>query len=212
MIEQTLQISFKSNLLFGPSKQLTVSKESIQLTKAGKTAEKSIRFDKADIVAYRFGIKWISGYTFTIGREYHIFVKDKADREMKISLQSLYGFKKAKLGEQYSEIMQSLWVNHFREIANDYLKQLSDGKTISLCGVQITDKDVTIETNNLLTKKRVSIPWKHLGTKDYHTYYAIFSTENPADVNRGYYYMDEWNAGILYTVVETLKEHFSEAN
>lgn len=195
----------------GPSKQLTVSKESIQLTKVGKTKQ-AIRFDKADIVAYRFGIKWISGYAFTIGREYHIFVKDKTGREIKISLQSLYGFKKAALGEQYSEIMQSLWVNYFKEIASDYLKQLSDGKTINLCGVEITNKDVTIETNNLLTKKSVSIPWEHVGTKDYHIYYAIFSQENPTDINRGYYYMDEWNAGILYTVVETLKERFSEPN
>ena len=212
MKEPVLNITFKSNLLLGTSKQLTVSKEFIELTKAGKSAEKAIRFNKADIVAYRFGIKWISGYAFTIGREYHIFVKDKAGREMKISLQSLYGFKKAKLGEQYSEIMQSLWVNYFKEIANEYLKQLSDGKTINLCGVQLTDKDFTIETNNLLSKNRVSIPLEHVGTKDYHTYYAIFSTENPADINRGYYYMEEWNAGILYTVMETLKEHFSESD
>jgi hypothetical protein len=210
--KQNLTITFKSNLLLGPSKQLTISNEFIELTKAGKSTEKAIRFDKADIVAYRFGIKWISGYAFTIGREYHIFVKDKADREMKISLQSLYGFKKAVLGEQYSEIMQSLWVNHFKDLANAYLKQLSEGNTVTLCGVQLTQQDVTIETKNRLINKKLVIPWEQIGTKDYYTYYAIFSTENPADINRGYYYMDEWNAGILYTVVETLKEQFSESN
>ncbi|MDH4474707.1 MAG: hypothetical protein QE487_19030 [Fluviicola sp.] len=203
---------FKSNLLFGTSKQLTVSKEFIELTKAGKTDEKSIRFDKADIVAYRFGIKWISGYAFTIGREYHIFVKDKADREMKISLQSLYGFKKAETSKHYSQIIRSMAEYYLKEIVEDYLQQFSEGKPITICGVQLTETDVTIETKNRLINKKIAIPWQNVGIKGYHTYFAIFSDENPTDINRSYYYLEEWNVGILFAVMEPLINQFSEVN
>lgn len=210
--KQNLTINFKSNLLLGPSKQLTVSKEFIELTKAGKSSEKAIRLNKADIVAYRFGIKWISGYAFTIGREYHIFVKDKADREMKISLQSLYGFKKVESTKYYSQINRSIAEYYLKDIVEDYLQQFSEGKPITICGVQLTKTDVTIETKNRMINKKIAIPWKNVGIKGYRTYFAIFSEENPADFNRGYYYLEEWNVGILFVVMETLMKRFSESN
>ncbi|MES2556502.1 MAG: hypothetical protein V4604_10150 [Bacteroidota bacterium] len=210
LTEQPYSLTFKPNLILGPTKQLIVSKESIQLNRIGKSNEQAIHFDKNDIVSYRFGIKWITGYMFTIGREYQLFIKDNTDRTIKINLKSFYGFKKKELTQRYSKIIESVWKNYFAKIANDYLKQLSDGEMITICGVRITDKEVTIETNNPLNKKSISIPWEHVGTKDYHTYYAIFSTENPTDINRGYYYKDEWNVGVLYSVMETLKNHLTE--
>jgi hypothetical protein len=210
--KHSLTINFKSNLLIGPSKQLTISNEFIQLTKVGNTTEKAIRINKADIVAYRFGVKWIKGYAFTIGREYHIFIKDKAHGEMKISLQSLYGFKKAETSKYYSQIIRSMAEYYLKDIVEDYLQQFSEGKPITICGVQLTETDVTIETKNRLINKKIAIPWQNVGIKGYHTYFAVFSNENPTDINRSYYYLEEWNVGILFVVMETLISQFSESH
>jgi hypothetical protein len=209
-LKKEFSLVFKPHII-GASKQLTVSDQFIQLKAAGKD-DKGTRLDKQDIVAYRFGVKWINGYKFTIGREYQIFVKDSFGCVLKIGFKSLYGYKRNELYAQYNDVMKAIWDNHLSDLATNYLQQVSSGETIRICGVEITQTTVTIEARKILNKKKVTLPWELVGTKDYATYYAIFSTENPAEENSTYNYLDDWNAGILYSVIETLKKHFSESS
>ena len=39
---------------------------------------------KEDIAGIRYGIHFIDGYKFTIGREYQIFIRNKSDKELNI--------------------------------------------------------------------------------------------------------------------------------
>lgn len=204
-MEETLNIEIKSSLI-GKSKQLIVAKEYIQLSSNG---DNKIRFDKQDIVAYRFGVHWIKGLEFTIGREYRIFLKDSFDCTLKISFRSLYRNKLAEKGELFQSVMKSIWVNYFDEIVTNYLNQVANGETIRICNVEISDKNVTIEPPKMLNKRKVTIPWQHLGTKNYQTYYALFSDENPIEINCMYRYLEDWNTGVLYSVIETLKSQLN---
>ncbi len=207
-MKEELNITYKPNIA-GTSKQLIISKESIQLNSVGKEIEKVLHFDKRDVAEYRFGMKWIRGYAFTIGREYQIFIKDWMDRVIKISFKSIYGYRKNELHERYSKIIRALWDHHLTDIASAYYQQISKGETVHICGVEITNRDITIESQNILNKKKIVIPWELLGTQEYHTYYALFSIENPAELNCTYNYLDDWNAGLLFSVIETIKRHHS---
>ena len=52
--------------------------------------------------------------------------------------------------------------------------------------------------------KRVEISWENIRTKSYHTYFAIYSVENPSEINRGYNYKEDWNTNVLHSVLRTL--------
>jgi len=181
----------------------------MQLNSVGKETEKILRFNKQDIAEFRFGINWIQGYKFTIGREYQIFVKDWMDRVIKINFRSLYGYKRKELHQLYGKIIGAIWDNHLTEITSVFLQQILDGEAVEICGVRITKKEITIEPRKILNKKKITIPWEFLGTKNYETYYALFSTENPSELNCTYNYLDDWNAGILFSVIETFKRLYS---
>lgn len=202
-----IDLFFKPNII-GSSKRLVISKGFISLNSISKN-ENQTRISRQEIRSYRFGIKWLTGYKFTIGREYQIFIKDSADKVHKISFKSLYGYKKVELNQYFNTIIQSLWNFYFKDLVYHYIELINEGKAIDISGVRITDKYVVIKTRNLLKGKHFSIPWKDVGTKDYATYYAIFSNENPADINCGYNYLNDWDVALLYSIIETLKKHYA---
>ena len=42
-----------------------------------------------------------------------------------------------------------------------------------------------------------------MDTKDYYTYFTIFSKSNALNINRGYSYMYDWNTDLLFNVINT---------
>jgi hypothetical protein len=58
--------------------------------------------------------------------------------------------------------------------------------------------------NGIIKEEPKTIPWEEVRTRDYRNYFAIYSIENPTNINRGYNYKDDWNTGVLYSVVRTI--------
>lgn len=190
--------------VIGAKRKLVLVERDVQLsTVTGKSLGKS-NFTPEEIVAFRCGIKWISGYAFTIGREYQIFLKDAYEVEMKISFKSIYGYNRKQLSKYYGQILDQIWKHHFSEMVDTYLNEIHSGETIELCGVEISNQSVRFKTTNFLQNGVETVPWDALGAKDYSTYYALFSKNHPADINRGFYYLDDWNAHVLRHVVEEM--------
>ena len=124
--------------------------------------------------------------------------------EMKINFRSVYGYNRKLLSKQYGNILDTIWTEHFKELIEEYIRRIQSGETVILCDVALSSTDVTFKTSNFLNKSVETIPWEELGTKDYATYYALFSKNNPADINRGFYYLDDWNVYLLGQVIEKL--------
>ncbi len=162
------------------------------------------QFDKESIVEYRYGIKWIDGIYFTIGREYQIFIRNKENHILKINFKSFYGINKKEYHNKYAEIVDTLWQLYFSDISRFYLDKFHNEEDFTINNVIFTKNNLTINVNGIIKEEAKTIPWEKVGTRDYQTYFAIYSIDNPLDINRGYNYHADWNTGLLYSVVRTI--------
>jgi hypothetical protein len=160
-------------------------------------------FYKNEIDAYRFGIKWTTFY-FTFGREYQIFIKNKVGKEIKINFKTYCGNKKHEYHSKYQEILDSLWDNYFSEIINNYIEKHNKGEDFQIEDVVFTKDYISLKVDNLVKQKEIKILWNDIRTKNYQTYFAIYSITNPKDLNKAFSYLDDWNTGIIYSVLRTI--------
>jgi len=210
---QQIDLVVKRGLLDNLPRRLTISPNYFQFEDKTLISSPSIRFEKSQIEGYRFGIRWIKGFKFIIGREYQLFIHNKDGKEIKIHFKTVYGYKKKELHDKFNQILEGVWAFYFADIAGDYLERFRKEEDIEICNVGIKKKNITIQTSGIFKEKQITIPWNKVATRTYITYYAIYSTDNPADINRGYSYLNDWNTFVLYSVIETLlKERANENN
>ena len=88
------------------------------------------RLLKNDIAEWKYGIKWINGYQFTIGRIYCIDIRDSNNEVIKTRLKSIYGIRKKELSEKYSKIVNVLYDNFFYDISGSYLDKFAAEKDL----------------------------------------------------------------------------------
>lgn len=198
------QLSIKRGFLNNRERQLIINPEFIKFECNDKLSNEFVQFNKQEITEYRYGIKWIKGIEFTIGREYQIFIRNRDNNILKINFKSLYGFKKNELHKNYVSILNLLWDYYFSDISLNYINKFHRNEEFNIDNVSFTKDYLTISVNGILKGKKISIPWEKVRTKDYYTYFAIYSIDEPANINRGYSYLDEWNTGLLYSVVRSI--------
>jgi hypothetical protein len=147
----------------------------------------------SDIEAFRYGLKWIKGYQFVIGRIYCMDIKSTHGAIIKLRLKSLYGVNKKAIHQKFSTIIDKLYDKYFDSMSMAYLQQFEEGKKIELLGVAFETPGITF------INKGVHIPWQEVGSKTYTTYYSLFSKSTP-EVYMTFEFVSDWNAGILYSV------------
>jgi len=183
-MSRSLTLTIKETALSRRQK-LVITAESVEF--------KNKSLPKCDIDEIRYGVKFISGFEFYIGRIYCIDIKSLSGVVMKVRLTSLYGVRKKRLDRKYSMIIDALWDNHMREVAESFITLFKNEITFELLGILFSQAGIQ------LTKQSKLIPWEDVGTKDYYRYYAIFSKTNPHNY-KAFFYRDDWNTGILYSV------------
>jgi hypothetical protein len=188
-------ISIKSSV-FDRERQLFLNEEFIEFDDSNLVSEKPTRFDKEDIEALRYGIKWIKGYRFNIGRIYCIDVKSKGQGIIKIRLKTLYGVNKEALEQKYIKIVNTLYDFYFDDISGAYLEKFEEGNEFQLPGITYSSVGVKLNNKDLIS-------WEDVGTRAYYSYYAIFSKSKPT-IYRAFEFRNEWNAGIVYSVTEKI--------
>lgn len=205
MNEQSLQINIKSSFL-DRERQLTITSEFIEYDDTDRVSEKPTRLLNSDIVAFRYGIKWIRGYQFIIGRIYCIDIKAKEDKIMKLRLKSLYGINKKRLTAKYLNIIDALFENAFDKVSEQYMEKFANSMEFEILGITFKPSGVYFK------EKNVSIEWTDVGTKFYTTYYAIFSKSRP-DIYKTFEFLTDWNTAVIYSVSRQIllgKNLFSE--
>lgn len=203
-MEEEINLTIKRGFLDSRKRQLIISPDFIQFEDKDLHNAPFTRFEKDEISAYRFGINWIKGFEFTIGREYQIFIRNTDNKTLKINFKSFYGIKKNELYKQYSEIIKAIWEFYFGDITNTLLNEFRNGQNIEVGKVLISLEGVTITASGLFKEQRKLIPWEKVGTKDYQTYFNIHSIEDTVNINRIYSYLSDWNTGVLYSVIRTI--------
>lgn len=182
---QSLTLNLKETI-FEKETTLIISPESIEYQNES--------LSKFEIDEIRYGVKFIRGYSFYIGRIYCIDIKSVSGTIMKIRLKSLYSIRKKRLGEKYNAILQALWGNYMWNVAESFINIFKSKNDFDLLGIIFTQDGV------MFNKKSDLIPWEELGTKNYSGYYAIFSKTNHNNY-KAFYYLEDWNTAILYSVL-----------
>jgi hypothetical protein len=191
---EKLEFVLRSSIFDRP-RQLVLDSQYLEFDDNDRASSAPTRFLKEEIEGVRFGVKWIRGYDFYIGRIYCIDVKNISGQIIKLRLKSIYGVRKRQLGDKYTKIANTIFRYYFDPISLRYIKLFQNGQPFEILGVSIDPEGV------LFDYKAGRVSWDFLGTKRYQTYYTLFSEANPTEY-KAYEYINHWNAGVLQSVVE----------
>lgn len=160
-------------------------------------------FKLSDIKEFRYGVRWYH-YYFIFGREYQIYVRNYNNEVIKINFSTYFKRKKKIYSQLYSELIDSLWKLYFYPQVDAYLKEFEAGEIFQIGETNINPEGIIIRVSELTKLDRQLIPWKDVRTRDYATYFSIYSAQNPRAIHRGYSYKEDWNTAVLYSVVRTI--------
>lgn len=150
---------------------------------------------KNEIVGIRYGIHFIKGFKFYIGREYQIFIKTISDKELKIFFKLFYRRKLNKKHQLFSDIVNELWNHYFDEILNKYIQQYNNNEEFNLCGIVFKNACIQFDKREIL--------YSDLAIKKYTYYFMIYSKEDLYK-NKMMYYLKDNNAVILVELLNNI--------
>jgi hypothetical protein len=196
-----LEFMVRSTIL-DRQRKLVIDPEYLEFDDQDKVSGGPTRFARDSIEGLLYGVKGIKGYRFRIGRIYCIDVRDDSGRVIKIRLKSVYRVRLKLLQKKYEAIINGLFQSYFHDIARNYLRQFRQGQPVDLLGVNLDSEGV------LFDPKVGRISWHFIGTKRFWHYYTLYSAEDPTKY-RAFVFLEDWNAGVLRSLIETiLKEKF----
>lgn len=195
--------TYKRSLLDSHPRELHLHPDFIHFENKNLVKKADTVFKTANIKEFRYGLRWYR-YYFVFGREYQIYIRDSHDKVIKINFSTYFGRKKKNYSKLYSELIDSLWKYYFYPKVSEFLKEFEAGETFQIGEVNINPEGIIIRVSELTKLDRQLIPWKDVRTKNYATYFSIYSIQNPRAIHRGYSYKEDWNTAVLYSVVKTI--------
>ena len=95
--------------------------------------------------------------------------------------------------EKYKLILSALFENFLNDILLYLIAKFNHKIDFKLLGVVFTQEGI------ILDNKSDIISWFDLGTKNYWTYFSVFSTSDP-NKYKAFQYLTDWNTVVLYSV------------
>jgi hypothetical protein len=177
----------------------------LTFTSEGLTIEKPLSFGPSifipakDITSFRYGIKWLSGYAFTIGRQYVIELNSLNGEIMPIKLKSLYQIRRKKYGDIWAEIIEQLWASYFQKLYTDYCDLYHSNRKFELAGIEFHQSGIAFGNKSLL--------WDRIALSNYRTYFMIHDKD---DLNKKHSisFMKDWNAYLLQKLLRQIVEEY----
>jgi len=179
-------------------RQLILDKDFIQFEKKDRKNDLFTIIKKEDIVGVRYGIQFINGYRFYIGREYLIYIKTISQGEIKINFKLFYGRKLNEKHQLFCDLVDELWYCYLNDLSQDYLDKINRGENFELCGVQFSTGKIKLNNKELLFENIEIEAYKH--------YYVIYSKQDRYH-NKMLYYLKDENSVILSDLINIIKSH-----
>jgi hypothetical protein len=176
-------------------------------TEGGLTIEKPLSFDPVvfvpaeDIVAFRYGIKWLSGYAFTIGRTYLVEIQDNKGQIIPVKLPSLYGIKKNVYLDIWAGIIEQLWLYYLKTIFEGFYNQYKNKERFDLSGVEFHPFGIMLNGKGLF--------WDEIALSNYKTYFVVHGREN-VKLLWSCNFKNDWNAYLLQKLLKTIIKDVDE--
>jgi hypothetical protein len=194
-ISQSMEIFYKTNF-FSDKTKIEFLEDKIKLS-SGTINLYAI--DKHKLNAIRFGIKWISGLEFTIGRLYCIDLKGEDGEILKIRLRTIYGINRKNLHKKYTTILNQLFDYQFSDLISQKVSNIESGNTEEISELVFDVKGIHLKTLNIDNL----ITWHDINLRAYSYYYTINSQSNPNNYIAKTFLTD-WNSWISFAVIEQI--------
>lgn len=203
MGNKNLEFTIRRGILDNAPRKLILNPEFIKFESNDSITNLYTRFERNEITEFRFGIKWIS-LEVTFGREYFIFIRNTDKNVIKINFKTYFGNRKTEYQNLFREIVINLENLYFGNIVDEYLKKYEKKENFKIGEVFFSKDSVKIRVNGILKETYKTISWENIRFKEYYTYIAIYSTENPENINRGYSYLEDWNSLVLCSFLKSV--------
>ena len=168
----------------------------------GFSIEKPLSYDlpefiaSEDISAFRYGVKFVKGYSFVIGRQFFIEIKDYQNKVTTIKLKSYYGIRRKTYHELWSNIFNKLWEHYFSNVYNYYIELYNLQQAFELAGIKFFETGISWDKNN-------SLNWQDVALSNYRTYFMIYNNKNPKQ-HKSINFANDWNAFILQCLLKSI--------
>lgn len=194
-MEDHFECTLKSSFL-DRKRKLIINTDYIEYEDNDLFNGSNTKFNKDEIASFRYGISWINGYKFTIGRIYCIEIKNNTSEVIKLKLKSIYGIRKKELHQKYASIVNSLIDFQFMDIAKTFINEFRKGNEFNLVSIRILNEGIQLKSKKIIL-------WEDLQTKQYYNKYSLSSKTNK-NIYTLFEYTTDWNTAVLYSVIEQI--------
>ena len=133
MSSQALKLDFAlKSSIFDRSRHLVLDPLYLEFDDNNLVSSPPTKFLKEEIEGIRFGIKWIKGLDFYIGRIYCIDIKNSSGQIIKLRLKSIYGIRKKQLADKYVKIANTLLRYYFDALAFQHIESFQNNQPIEI--------------------------------------------------------------------------------
>lgn len=178
----------------------------------GVTIERSLGFDAykfipaENLVAIRMGVKWLHGFTFTVGRQYIIELKLQDDSVVKIKLNSIYNLRAQNYDEAWTDMVKHFYNFYFASQLDLYIELFQLKQRFNIAGVDFCSDGISWDKKNILG-------WNEISLSNYMSYFVVHHRQN-VRLNMSFNFLNVWNAHILQAMIKyAVEDHqrmFSE--
>ena len=193
-MSESTEITFKPTF-FTKRQKIVLNPDFIEFYQSPEDRN-PIKFSKLEIDGFRFGVRWVSGYQFYIGRIYCIDIKNTAGKIIKVRLKSMYKINVKQLRKKYNVITNTVFKFYFTDSVLQYLKAFNYKQPLSILNVQFNQTGIIVDNKH-------DIEWNNLDIKSYTRYIAISTKEN-SNIYKPYDYIIDWNVWVLYNVIKQI--------
>lgn len=196
-MNQDIDLYLRKSILDPFQKRLRIDSKTVQY------GDQQLRCH--DIKEIRYGITQLYINGIKANRLYSIGVRDGKNQTIQIGFQSLRLFvTNKKIEDRYMRIIDSLWENLTKKLAQEALENLENGRPYKVKNLEVTPRGVNLRVTKWFKKDEDHfVEWKDLRKYSEEGHLHLFSDSNPK-VKIKINFQTVWNAPVMASVLETL--------
>lgn len=193
----------KRNFIDSRERTLIVSPDSISFESGVVGRDIQIVFTKDQIKDLRYGIIR-SNVCFL---KFQLFIRNNAGQVLEISFSSFsFGAKRDLNIKTFRSIIKIIWKYYFSDYVKYLFSKIKEGERVEICDVVFEKEKIILISQGIIKPTRHELLLNETTMKVYKTHFVLYSTMHPADINKRFTYVEDWNAVLLYSLFDMLKK------
>lgn len=199
----------RRGLFDNAKRKLIITKEIFSFENGDRTDNHLIEISTEEIIKFKYGVDWIRLY-LVFGRRYNVWVETNSRKQIRINFSTYFRRNLKQLHQNYIDIIRSIWDNCIHKQFENHITAILKNETIEIQNLLINNSRVIVTQSKTNRKKDLIITIQDLRVKEYATYFALYSTQNPEKEYFYYSYRNDWNSQLIYQILKYLRGYNSQ--